>query len=91
MAGSYVPTGYRWRGGTGDIPDTTGEGPSGYLQLGRALDDFDVVFGYPWNGETEMMMDLMQRYGRPGALLLLNDTNAGVRAYRDGRLVVDSP
>jgi hypothetical protein len=34
-----------------------------------------------------MMLDLMKQYGQPGALLLLNDTNDGVRAYRDGREV----
>jgi hypothetical protein len=31
------------------------------------------------------MQDVMRRYGRRDALLLLHDTNAGVRAYRDGR------
>jgi len=31
------------------------------------------------------MRDVMRRYGRPDALLLLYDGNAGVRCYRDGR------
>jgi hypothetical protein len=88
VAGSYLPTGYHWRPALG-ARDTekTGDGPSGYLQLGLALDDFDVVYGYPWNGEAPMMLDLMQRYGRSDALLLLNDTIDGVRAYRGGKLV----
>ena len=64
-----------------------GTGPSGYLQLGMALDDFDVVFGYPWSGEAPLMLDLMRQYGRPDALLLLYDTEAGVRSYRGGREV----
>ena len=86
VAGSFLPTGYRWRRRDGDSrTGTIGEGPSGYLQLGRALDEFDVVFGYPWSGEDGLMQDLMQRYGRPDALLLLHDTNAGVTAYRGGR------
>jgi hypothetical protein len=91
-AGSFLPTGYRWRGrgGAHDMGNT-GTGESGYLQLGRALEDFDVVFGYPWSGEAPMMLDLMHQYGRRGALLLLNDTNDGVRAYRDGRDVTSSP
>ena len=85
-AGSFLPSGYRWRARNGaEDMGKTGTGPSGYLQLGRALDDFDVVFGYPWSGEAPMMLDLMRQYGRRGALLLLNDTNDGVRAYRDGR------
>ncbi len=95
VAGSFLPTGYRWKATTRvstDVPDDahavrTGDGPSGYLQLGRALDDFDVVFGYPWGGESHLMLDLMQRYGRRDALLLLHDTVDGVRAYRAGRLL----
>ena len=85
-AGSFLPAGYAWRSPDGDTrTGTLGEGPSGYLQLGRALSDFDVVFGYPWDGEKSVMQDVMQRYGRRDALLLLHDTNAGVRAYRGGR------
>jgi hypothetical protein len=33
------------------------------------------------------MHDLMRRYGRPDALLLLNDHDAGLRGYRGGREV----
>jgi hypothetical protein len=80
-AGSFLPTGYEWADGrTGTI----GEGESGYLALGRALEDFDVVFGYPWDGEAPMMLDLMRRYGAPEAIFLLNRPN-GVKAYQAGR------
>lgn len=90
VAGSFLPTGYRWRSRDGDTrTGTIGDGPSGYLQLGRALDDFDVVFGYPWGGEVPMMEDVMQRYGRRDALLLLHDTNDGVQARRGGREPID--
>ena len=86
VTGSFLPTGYKRLGGDGES-DTIGDGPSGYLQLGRALDDFDVVFGYPWDDDAPLMHDLMRQYGRPGALLLLNDTAVGVRAFRGGREV----
>lgn len=86
VTGSFMPTGYRWRSVVAnEFSATTGEGVSGYLQLGAALDDFDVVFGYPWGGEAPMMLDLMRQFGREGALLLLNDTTAGVRSYRNGK------
>jgi hypothetical protein len=86
VAGSFLPTSYRWRSRDGDSrTGTIGDGPSGYLQLGRALDDFDVVFGYPWGGEAPLMLDVMQQYGSPDALLLLFDTNGGVQRYRGGR------
>ena len=84
VTGSFLPTGYRRLGGDG-ASETIGDGPSGYLQLGRALDDFDVVFGYPWDDDAPLMHDLMRQYGRPDALLLLNDTARGVRAFRGGR------
>ena len=88
VVGSLLPTGYRWRSiKSARDTGTIGEGPSGYLQLGSALDDFDVVFGYPWGGEAPMMLDLMRQYGRPDALLLLNDATTGLRAYRGGREV----
>jgi hypothetical protein len=85
--GSFVPTGYRWRPATGDGRwGTIGDGPSAYPVIGHPLEDFDVVFAYPWGGEEPMMLDLMKQYGRPGALLLLNG-DGGVSAYRDGRAV----
>jgi hypothetical protein len=90
VAGSFLPEGYVAHRRDGeDRTGTIGDGPSGYLQLGLALDDFDVVFGYPWGGEERVMRDLMQRYGRRDALLLLHDANAGVTAYRGGREVVN--
>src|ERR1019366_4876696 len=83
VAGSFLPTGYAF--GPSDSDSRTGwvgSGPSGYLQLGRALDDFDVVFGYPWGGGEPMMLDLMRCYGRADALLLLYGVDDGVKAYR---------
>lgn len=91
VAGSFLPTGYRWQTSDGDErTGTLGTGPSGYLQLEHPLDSFDVVFGYPWGGEAPMMHDLMKQYGRRDALLLINDTNAGVRAFRGGREITDA-
>ncbi|HEX6560299.1 MAG TPA: hypothetical protein VF021_12575 [Longimicrobiales bacterium] len=72
-AGSFLPMGYEWRDPTGDRrTGTVGEGVSGYLELQHPLEDFDIVFGYPWPGEAEIMKDVMQRYGRPDARLILH-------------------
>lgn len=87
-AGSFLPTGYRWQPTDGDArTGTLGTGPSGYLQLGQSLDEFDVVFGYPWDGEEAMMHDVMKQYGRPDAILLLNSVTTGVAAWRGGRML----
>ena len=88
VAGSFLPEGYSVPLFEGDgRSGTLGSGPSGYLELGLPLDDFDVVFGFPWDGEEPTMLDLMKSYGRPDALLLVNSVSGGVKAYRGGRLV----
>ncbi len=86
VEGSFLPEGYQWtpRDGDGRL-GTIGSGRSGYLALGKSLDEFDVVFGYPWDGEGAMMHDLMRRYGAPGARLLVHGTDTGMEVYRDGR------
>ena len=88
VKGSFIPQGYRWKppGGDGRLA-TIGHGPSGYLELGHHLDEFDVVFAFPWSGEEPMMVDLMATYGSADAIFLLNTVNDGVRVYRGGRLV----
>jgi hypothetical protein len=84
--GSFLPAGYTWISKTRDRRlGTIGEGVSAYLELGRPLEDFDLIFGYPWDGEAPIMHDVMQRYGGRGARLLVNATE-GVLVYgRDGR------
>jgi hypothetical protein len=88
VEGSFFPTGYvyrpRDRRGSA-VP--LGDGLSGYVQLGRALDDFDVVFGFPWGGEEPIMLDLMRCYGREDALLLVHGVDYGVKAYHGGRVL----
>jgi hypothetical protein len=88
VAGNFMPTGYVFSSSSGTARSgTVGFGESGYLQLGRALDEFDLVFGYPWPGEEPLMLDLMRCYGRANALLLLYGVDDGVKVYRGGRLV----
>lgn len=88
VAGSFFPSGYAFKTASGDErTGTMGAGISAYLELGRALDDYDVVFGYPWGGEEPVMIDLMKRYGNPDSLLLLHGVNDGVKGYRGGKQV----
>jgi hypothetical protein len=87
-AGSFLPTGYRFRSSCGDTrTGTIGDAPSGYLMLERPLDSFDIVYGYPWSGEAPMMQDVMARYGNPESRLLLHSGTAGFHTFRGGRRV----
>jgi len=86
-AGSFIPTGWEWRPREGDARlGTIGRGPSGYIELGRALADFDVVYAFPWTGEEPMMVDLMRCHGREDARLVLHGPEYGARIYRGGEL-----
>jgi len=83
--GSFLPEGYTWTDPDGDHRlGTIGRAESGYPELGRSLEDFDVVFGYPWAGEEPMMLHLMRTHGGAGTRLLVHGAD-GVTVYRDGR------
>jgi hypothetical protein len=85
QAGSLFPAGYDYHGAGGDHrTGTLGDGESAYLRLGRTLADFNVVYGYPWDGEEAVMHDLMRRHGAPGAWLMLPGGDEGVRIFRNG-------
>lgn len=80
--GSFLPTGYRWRSPSGDDRiGTIGYGDSAYPRMGHPLEDFDLVYAYPWSGEEPMMRDLMRRYGSASARLLVHGGGNGLRVY----------
>lgn len=84
--GSFIPMGWRWNPADGDGRTATiGQGPSGYIELGRALDEFDVVYGYPWSGEEALMRALMRAHGSREALLVLHNVENGIKVYRGGK------
>ena len=84
-AGSYVP---------GDFDDTEHPedfefltvvpGPSAYDEIGMDLDEFDVVFVFPWPGTESLHFDMFDRYAAPGAILI---THHGVNGNRVQRKV----
>jgi hypothetical protein len=46
------------------------DSPSGYSQLDLELDDFDLIYVYPWPGEELFCEQLFDRCAADGALLL---------------------
>lgn len=92
VQGSFIPTGYVYRPADGDgRTGTVGSGTSGYLALGRPLDDFDLVYGYPWTGEEPLMHDVMRAYGAPDARLAIQRTSGDLHLFRRGTPVPLGP
>jgi SAM-dependent methyltransferase len=85
--GSFLPQGWVWRPRDGDGRlGTIGEGVSGYLELGLPLDEFDLVYAYPWRGEEETMFDLLRAHGAPEARLLLYLVSGELRLMHRRRI-----
>jgi|WetSurMetagenome_2_1015567.scaffolds.fasta_scaffold08265_2 hypothetical protein len=57
-------------------------GPDPYELLGLEIDDFDVVFAFPWPGEEHVITRLFDRFASGGALLMTYDDTEGVRLFR---------
>jgi hypothetical protein len=51
-------------------------------ELGLAVDDFDVIFAYPWPDEEHVIYDLFGRYAAVGALLVTYHGGEGFRVRR---------
>jgi len=82
-AGSFVPDGLPVRDRFCDAETRTVlDAPAAYDELRADLDDFDVVFAYPWPTEEELYCDLFARGANHGALLLTFSRAEGMRAYR---------
>ena len=57
-------------------------GPCGHEELGLDPDDFDLIFAYPWPGESQVIFDLFDHFAADGSLLLVFQGREGVEAYR---------
>lgn len=85
VCGSYVPTGGDWL--TDEVEEFAwieSGGADAYEILGLDLDDFDIVFAYPWPGEESLVRELFDAYGANGALLLTFNGVEDLRLYRKG-------
>lgn len=82
VQGSFVPMDFVDEG-LDDLETRTVLGqPDAYDTLGRDLDDFDLVFAYPWPTEEELYREIFRRGADYGAILLTWSRQEGIRAYR---------
>ena len=57
-------------------------GPDPYEPLGLEIDDFDVVFAFPWPGEERVIERLFDRFASDGALFMTYNDTEGIRLFR---------
>jgi hypothetical protein len=86
--GSYVPSGAEayveeaYADNKAESLSLVTDADDAYDELGLDLDDFDVVFAYPWPGEERLVESLFENYAAEGALLLTYTQYNSVRLQR---------
>ena len=80
--GSFVPADGEEL--TDAVPDSQWleAGRAAYGDMGLDIDDFDVVFAYPWPGEEGVTAALFERYGQEDGLLVTYHGYEGIRVRR---------
>lgn len=82
VQGNFLPPGAERLSRRADFPSLGHGGPCAYQQMAADLDDFSLVFAYPWPGEWEFHEAVFAHYGAGGALLVLFCGPYDIRIWR---------
>lgn len=83
VCGSLVPHGgEQLANQTSDFAWLHPEADDAYDELGLEVEDFDLIFAYPWPGEEFAIEDLFERFAATGALLATYHGVQGMRVQR---------
>lgn len=85
IRGNFLPDGSGDLADDPMLPSLGHDAPSAYRQLGLDLDDFALVYDYPWPGEDTFHEAVFDRYAAPGAMLLLFCGPNDIRLWRKHR------
>lgn len=80
--GNFLPVGSESLSHNPDFPSIGHRVPCAYQQIGSDLDDFALVFGYPWPGEWAFHEAVFARHGAVGGLLVLFCGPHDIRVWR---------
>ena len=64
-------------------PSLHHDGPTLQDSIGCGIDDYDIVYSYPWPGEEYFHLELFEAHAADGALLLQFRGPADVRLWRN--------
>ena len=81
--GSFIPDEFEWTPSQGDESiRTIIDAASGYEQLELELQDFELIYVYPWPDEHTLCHNIIRQFGHPNALLLSYDAREGMNLKR---------
>lgn len=81
--GSFIPDDFDWNPTNGDVVYRTDiDAASAYEELDMELQDFDLVYAYPWPEEHTLYHNIMRQYARRDAMLLTYDAREGAELVR---------
>ena len=77
--GSFIPDDFEWNPGAGDESVRTFiDVADAYSELDMQLQDFDLIYAYPWPTEHELYWNVLRQFARPDALFLTYDAREGI-------------
>ena len=80
--GGFIPDGFLWQPELGqEAVRTSVDVADAYDDIGMDLQDFDLVYGYPWPTEHELFKGIMKSFGSPHSQLLIYDAREGIAVY----------
>ena len=82
IEGDFLPPGSEDLADDPTLPSLGHAVTDGYATLGLDLDDFAIVYAYPWPGEDDFHEAVFDRFAARGALLMLFCGPNDVRLYR---------
>ena len=83
--GSFIPDEFEWDPATTDEPVRTFiDVAAAYDELDMSLEDFDLIYAYPWPTEYSLYLDFLTQYARPDALFLCYDAREGMLLRKVG-------
>ncbi len=80
--GNFLPPGAERLATDTTLPSVGHEIASAYPKIGLDLDDFAIVYAYPWPGEDDFHELVFDRYAAVGSLLMLFCGPNDVRLWR---------
>ena len=82
VEGNFLPPGAAQLSDDPMLPSLSHDVADGYQTIGLDLDDFALVYSYPWPGEDDFHEFVFDRYAAFGALLMLFCGPNDVRLWR---------